>query len=338
MDNVKMNIKKAQQGLDGFQGVIALTIKGADALYIENEPLKNINNKNIGTICCRKGKIFVYVNPCFCIRPNNVKPFGLVDAIKIDVVRSMVLETIQEYMKKHLKNEFSEEYLRNIKITQAECNITLKISGTDISNVIDFFEKAFDETTIHRKRIDNTNKKEFEKKSTSCCYVEPKKYLVKIYDKTAEQNAKKNFDVEENLLRIEIKFFSTLLKKMYKGRNTLDNVLTKEGLIVLCQWYKRAFEEIEENNLKPYLSYCKQKLYDSLCNSKTGYEIAETVGRHKDLIVDIEVLRQALKKWYKECKKTEDRSHKVIYHYQKNNFGIPIGVLNVVKMFHLATG
>lgn len=324
--------------MDGIQTEITLTVKEADTLTIDEEVLKNGEDKEIGLISCRKGKVSMYINPVYCIRPNNVNPFGIVDTIKMEVVRSMVLEAIREYLKRHLQTEYSEEDLNRITVMQAECNITLKVDCAEISDVVNLFEKAFDETILYRKRRNKANKKDFEKKSTSCSYTVPKKYFVKIYDKTEEQLAKGNPMVEKHLLRIEIKFFSASLKRMYQGENTLSNILTENGLLVLCREYKRAFEEIETKCLKPYLSYCKKKLYESLIDSKTGNEISETVARHKDLIVDMEVFRRALKMYFKEFKKTEDRSHKIIYNYKKNDFGIPMGVLDAIKMFHNATG
>ncbi|MST82493.1 hypothetical protein [Bilifractor porci] len=328
---------RCQQGMDGVQAEISLTIDGADMLSVDEEPLLSKGGKNIGKIRCQNGKVSVYINPVHCIRPNNCKPFGVVDAIKIEIVRSMVLEAIREYLKKYLQNEYSDESydLGSIEVMQAECNLTLKVKSPELlSNVVDMFEKAFDKTTTYRKR---KRKQGFEKKTLSCSTYVPKKYFVKIYDKTEEQHEKGNPAVERNLLRIEFKFYNEYLKRVYKDK-TLNAVLTREGLAVLCREYKTVFEEVENKYIKPYLNYCVQTVFESLTSSETGNEIAETVARHKDLIVDMEVLRKALKRWYTDYKHIEDRSSKVVYYYKKNNFGIPIGVLETLKMFHNAAG
>jgi len=337
MDNFKMNVEKCHQGLDGIQMQVTLGISGTDTLYIDEEPLVNEDGKEIGKISCHKGKVEVYFNPCYCIRNDNVKPFGVLDSIKIDSIRTMVLASIGAYLKKHLRNAYTEATLDEIMVMQAECNITRRVECAEISDVIDFFEKAFSETILHRERVDKNDKKNFEKKSTAVSCVFPKRFFCKIYNKTAQQLSEKNPLVEPNLLRIEIKFFSASMRKFFNNNNTLNEVLSKEGLIILCREYKRAFEEIEDKYLKPYLSYCKNTLYTSLCNAKKGSEVSETVSKYKHLISDVEILRKSLKAYFAEIG-VEDRSHKIIYYYTKGNFGIPVGVLKTIKMFHQSMG
>ena len=139
MDNFKMNVQKCHQGLDGIQAQISLTINGADSLYVDEEPLRNEAGQEIGKISCRKGKVEVYFNPCFCIRNDNIKPFGILDSIKMDIVRNMVLNGVGEYLKKYLGNKYTEADLNEIMVTQAECNITRQIECAELSDIIDFF-------------------------------------------------------------------------------------------------------------------------------------------------------------------------------------------------------
>lgn len=81
MSNVKLNKKRCQQGLDGLNAVYKIALDGMNKLYLEKEVLKNKEGNSIVEIDCVGGKVRVYVNAVNGVRPNNVKPIGIVDAI-----------------------------------------------------------------------------------------------------------------------------------------------------------------------------------------------------------------------------------------------------------------
>lgn len=326
-----MNKKKGLQGLDGLNLEYSINLDNAKHLYIPAEELKNEAEHTVVKIDCVGGKIRAYVNAVHALRPNNIKPLGVADTIKLELVKSKVVEFIKTYLQKNLGNQYSEEYIDNLKVTQLECNLTLKCCGSATpSAVISLFDLAFDETGIRRKR---KQKSEYEKINKSWVYYKPKEYKIKAYDKTLEQHEKGNPLVENNLLRIEVVFVDRSLKRMYGEKRTLSDVLTKQSIEVLCREYKRVLtEDIIENNIKPCLDYCVQSVFESLTYSESGKEISETVARHKELIVDIEVLRRALKRWYK-FRHMNDNTKQIICHYRKKNLGLPEDVIKTIKLF-----
>lgn len=331
-----MNKKKCQQGLDGMNLEYSLNLDNAKDLYIPEEELKNKAQQTVVKIVCIGGKVRAYVNAVHALRPNNVKPLGIADTIKLELVQSEAVEFIKTYLRKNLKNQYSDEYIDCLKVTQLECNLTLKCCDKAIpSEVISLFDLAFDETGLRRKR---KRESEYEKLNTSWVHSRPKEYKIKVYDKTLEQHEKGNPLVESNLLRIEVVFIDRSLKRMYGDKRTLSDILTKQSIELLCQEYKRVLEEdIIENNIKPCLDYCVQRVFESLTHSESGKEISETVARHKELIVDIDVLRRALKKWY-QFRHMNDNTKQVIYEYRRKNLGLPEDVIKTVKLFHKSTG
>ena len=327
-----MNKKKGLQGLDGLNAEYSINLENAKHLYLPPEELKNEVGNTVIKIDCVGGKIRAYINVVHALRPNNIKPFGVADAIKLELVNEKVIGFIKTYLQKNLQNQYSDEYIDNLKVTNMECNLTIKCYGNATpSSIISLFDLAYDETGIRRKR---KRKTEYEKINKSWVHYKPKEYKIKVYDKSIEQHERGNPLVENNLLRIEVVFIDRSLKRMYGDNRNLSNILTKQSLEILCHEYKRVLtEDIIEKNIKPCLDYCVQSIFESLTYSESGKEISETVARHKELIVDIEILRRALKKYYR-FRNANDNTKQIICQYRKKNLGLPEDVIKTVKLFH----
>lgn len=326
--------QKYKQGMDGMNLEYQFNLEGMEKLYLEPEELKNEAQNTIVKIDCVGGKVRAYVNAVHAIRPNNVTPLGIADTIKLELVQSKVVKFIQAYLRKGLSGKYSDEYIDNLKVTSLETNITLPcVSGATPSDVIHLLDMVLDRTVVYRKR-----KSKCEKADTGVQYTKPKEYRLKIYDKTDEQHEKGNPLVERNLLRIEVVFIDRTLKRIYGEKRTLRDILTKQAIVSMCDEYKRVLTvDILGMYVKPYLNDCRDKLVESLTTSDSGNEINDTVTRYKELIVDIEVFRQALKRWYK-IKGATDISKQVICMYRKKNLGLPEGVLKTLKTFHISAG
>ena len=324
--------KNCHQGLDGMNLEYVLSFEGAEHLSLPEESISNDNDRIIATLSCSGGKLSAYVNAVHYTKSDNLKPLSITDAIKLELIKSEVIGFMQEYLKKHLQEKYSDEYISNLVVKKLECNLTLPcVNGAVPSEVINLFEHALDKIVLHKQR---KNKRTHDKISTSCYYVKSKEYCLKIYDKSQEQREKGNLSVEDNLLRIEMVFIGRSLKRMFQDKRTLSDILTKKSIVILCKEYKRIFErDLIEKYLKPYLNWCVKILCDSLEESDKGREISETIARCKEHIPDMEVLKKALRLWYRR-RNMEDRSTKVIYYYRKKNIGIPDNVLRTVKRFH----
>lgn len=336
MSNVKLNKKRCQQGLDGLNAVYKIALDGMNKLYLEKEVLKNKEGNSIVEIDCVGGKVRVYVNAVNGVRPNNVKPIGVVDAIKLELVQPQVIEFIKGYLQKHLQSQYSDEFIDNLKVVSLEVNLTLPcVGGATPSDVIHLMDMALDKTVVFRKRKPNSK---CDKVNTSCLYSRPKEYRLKIYDKSCEQHEKGNPLVEKNLLRIECVLIDRrLIRAFGDDKRMLKDILTKQAIGVMCEEYKKIFTEDIIPCVKEYLNNARDTLFESLTSSDTGKEISDTICRHRELIADWQIMRVVLKKWY--CSRgIEDRSKQMIHKYRQKELGIPDGVLQTIKNFHSAVG
>lgn len=335
--NTRLNKKKCQCGLDGMNLEYKIALDGMDKLYLEKEVLKNTAGNTIVEIDCVGGKVRVYVNAVNSIRPNNVKPIGIVDAIKLELVQPQVIEFIKGYLQKHLQNQYSDVFINNLKVVSLEVNLTLPcVGGATPSDVIHLMDMALDKTVVFRKRKPTCK---CDKVNTSCLYSKPKEYRLKIYDKTCEQHEKGNPLVEKNLLRIECVLIDRRLNRAFgEDKRKLKDILSKQAIEVMCEEYKKIFTEDIIPCVSTYLTNCKKQLYESLTYSTTGKEISETIMRCREVIVDIEVLRKALKSFYLEYKHTDDHSKQMIHKYRNKGLNLPEGVLATIKTFHKAVG
>lgn len=337
MSDVKLNKKKCRAGADGFNAEYKIALAGMEKLYLEKEELKNKAGNTIVAIDVVGGKIRAYINAPNSVRPNNVKPIGIVDAIQLELIQPQVIEFIKTYLQKHLQSQYSDEFIDNLKVVSLEVNLTLKtVGGATPSDVIHLMDMALDKTVVFRKRKPNSK---CSKVDTSCLYSKPKEYRIKIYDKTCEQHEKGNPLVENNLLRIECVLIDRRLNRAFgENKRMLKDILSKQAIEVMCVEYKKIFTEDIIPCVSRYLTMCKDLLYESLTYSTNGKEISETIMRYREVIVDIEVLRKALKDYYLKYKHTEDRSKQMIYKYRNKELNLPEGVLATIKTFHNATG
>lgn len=337
MGDIKLNKKKCASGLDGMNLEYKISLDGMDKLYLEKEALKNNAGNTIVEIDIIGGKVRVYVNAVNCIRPNNVKPIGIVDAIKLELVQPQVIGFIKGYLQKHLQNKYSDKYVDDLKVVSLEVNLTLPcVGGATPSDVIHLMDMALDKTVVFRKRKPNSK---CNKDNTSCLYSKQKEYRLKIYDKTCEQHEKGNPLVENNLLRIECILIDRRLNRAFGAdKRKLKDILSKQAIEIMCEEYKKIFIEDIIPCVCHYLTNCKNELYESLTHSTTGKEISETIMRCREVIVDLEVFRKALKSFYLDYKHTADHSKQVIHKYRNKGLNLPEGVLSTIKTFHNAVG
>lgn len=324
--------KKKLQGADGINFQMQLTIKGLETVTFPKETLTNESGKDIAWIECLGGKVSAYVNLPHAVRPNNIQPFQLSDCIQIDLISDKVIEYMKAYLKKHMKGNYSNEILKQLNVSSMECNVTIKCVGKcKPKDVINLFEKSVDKTFVAQEARDK--KKTFRKDQDSIIYRKDHYFRLKVYNKSKEQNDKGNPLVENNLIRVEFVFLERMLDSMYADKMSLENILTRKSLRKLIDQYQATFTDICENNIKPMLSGCAQEVFECLTASNSGKEISEALYKCKECIVDVEVLRKALKKWY-AFKKQADRSKQVIAYYRDNNFSMPEDVLRTIKQMH----
>lgn len=324
--------KKRMQGADGVNFQMQLTIKGLETATFPKESITNESGKDIAWIECLGGKVSAYVNLPHAVRPNNIQPFQLSECIQIDLINNKVVEYMKAYLQKHLKGNYSDEILKQLNVSSMECNITIKCVGKcRPKDVINLFEKSVDKAHIYKEA--RNKKKPFRKDEDSFYYAKSHYFELKVYNKSKEQNDRGNPLVERNLIRVELRFIERMLDNMYGNKKSLEDILTRKAIRTLIDQYQATFNEICENSIKPMLDGCVQEVFECLTTSTSGKEVSEALYKCKECIVDIEVLRVSLKRWY-EFKKQPDSSRRRIAYYRDNDFGMPEDVLRTVKLMH----
>ena len=124
-----------------------------------------------------------------------------------------------------------------------------------------------------------------------------------------------------------------MLDRMFANKKSLEDILTRKAIKTLIEQYQATFEDICEKNIKPMLDSCVQEVFESFTYSTPRKEISETLIRCKECVVDTEVLRRALKKWYAH-KHMADNSKQVVAFYRDRNVGFPEDVLRTLKLMH----
>lgn len=333
----RLNKKRCQSGMDGME--LALKLENMENLYLPKEELKNTAGNTIVSMECVGGIVKAYVNAVHGVRSDNVQPYGcwgILNEVRLGIVEFRVTEFMREYLQKHLKERYSDEMIQNMAVKALEVNVTIPcVGGATPSDVIALIDLALDKTTVFRKR---KSQGKCEKVNTGCLFSRPKEYRVKVYDKTEDQRQKGNPLVPENLLRIEIVFIDRALRRMFGDKRSLLDMLSLEAIEIMCREYKRVLEfDIINGSVKPCLDYCVSQLVESLVSAETGHEISATVARYKELIPDIQILRKALKRWYR-IRGEEDKSKQAINYYRQKKIGLPEGVLKTLRAFHDAAG
>lgn len=336
-NNLELNIEKCKQGFDGLN--FEYKIDNPQYLFKVLPPpreLLNENGKVIARISCADEKIELYVNPVHYIRPTNIYPFDVRYGKELENLLEKIIRFIQSYLDEHLRWIDKSEIIGNLLLKQMECNITLPCVGkAKVSDVISFVDLAMNETWL--RRISNSEI-DCQKRNIGCLFSKEHAYKVKIYDKTEEQRVHENNMMHNNMLRIEIVFICRKINAMYGKRKSICDILTVNGLEIACKEYKKVFiEDIRNNKLIPCLNYCKKRLLESLMNSDYETPINLTVLKNKEIIIDIEILRRALKKWY-QSRNMQDNSKQVIYMYRRNNMDFPEDVIKTMKAFKEALG
>lgn len=314
--------KNAKQGLDTLEFEIVLHGIDTDRA-IPQQPIINPLGTEYGHVEAKDGRANIDICLPRFSRKDNVKPYSLVDLITLEIIRNDFEDALAA-----LLGDISDCRLKSI-----ECNITQKVAqGCTPNHVMDL---------IHRSYYDTTNLL-FESASAECKYRKEKEtllirrrnyYKIKCYDKSREQRDKGNLDVEEGLLRVEVVMLDRTIEKLFGGNSTVQNVLCAKNIIKVMEEYSRIFtDEIVEAHIKPCLSGITKLLLESLTQTDSP---VETIAQYRDIIVDMEVLRRALKMWY-QLRGKNDISRQTIHSLKKYN--LPQNAIETIREFRKSCG
>lgn len=331
-----MTNKKNRQGIDSINFSMPLQ---CNSLLLSAPPPKSLYNQfgdkiMEATISC--GKVNLFCNLPRVVRSNNVKPFGVDDFDKISEISVMIKEFISSYLSEHLKEQYNPQTLEELQVCQLECNITLPCEGrctpSDVINLINLSISNPEQDNVLYQRPDE--KCTYQKKNSSLQITSKNEYHIKVYDKTLERKRKNDFSVENNLVRIEIVLLKRRLTRILSKNISLESVLSAESFMLILDEYCKLIEtEIIENRIKPFLNYCVRTMVEFYTSILFGRRLDQLIARHRNLIVDIEVLRRVLIKCAKDNESKVNYTRQRIYNVRKR-YELPEDVIKTIKKFH----
>ena len=324
------NRKKRYIGGDTFN--FEMVIDGAsENVFLDATPLKNNRNLKFDEVEVGKGKI--HINICLpkFIDENNVMPFSMADLIMLETIKNDVESALNQALKGIIDDKID---VLTAPAKSIECNITKRVAGdSTCSQVLNLINRSFPEGTnvvFQRASI----KCKYDKENETVIIRKRNYYVLKAYDKTLQQRKSGNLDVDSGLLRIELVMQDRTIIKMFCGKSTIREVLTERGLMTIIKEYKRIFlEDVIKEHILPCINDVVDILYKTL---KEKDSQLEAIALHKELIMDEEILRRALVKWYKFNGYSEERAKRNADTYIcrcRIKYGFPKNVIDTMREF-----
>ena len=319
-------VLKESCGIDGMNFEIKLN---CNINNFREQELKNADGLVYGKIQRCKTGIELYLNlPCY-FNKDNRKPFSLVDAIKLEIVKNDVSNKIARLIGEKAKGE----------LTSLEINITNEVGeDVDISALINLISNSL----LFNVNGIKCSKYFCNKKLSNDVNIQPdgaiciKKhyYVVKVYNKTKQLFEEKRIMVKSKLFRIEIILLDRELKKLFGEKLTVANILNKSALSKAVNRYKEIFNDVIIVSLEKYLDRCVNQL---VADFTTTDKISSSIIRQKEIIFDVEILRKALKRYYRTFNhdmKESTKKNMISYYCNNNKCDLPVKTLQTLKEFH----
>ncbi len=308
---------KSKAGVDEIIFELELKEKAIDGRCFV-KPIKSSVGRECGKIDVKEGKAYVsFCLPKF-IRSDNVKPFSMEDKQYLKSIKKTLTYELQEF----------SDNINGRRLKSIEVNLTQKVAGVSTPDQI--------LNMIHRSYTDRTNTV-YEGPSRRCKYHKEKEtvivrvknyYIIKCYNKTLEQHNAGNKDVESGLLRIEVIMQDRLIRRLFGQSYTLFDVLQECSLKKVIKEYSRI---LTNDLMKKHIIPCRDGIVNVLVESLMDTNSpSRTIYLHKEIIVDLEIMRTALKKWYDLWDKP-DRSRQELY--QLKAYFLPKDVLKTLYEF-----
>lgn len=331
-EKIRLTKKKAKQGLDNIEFELALT--GRDMKDLQKQSLINAQGFKYGSVEAKNGKALIQINLPKFVCGNNIEPYSIFESVSLDMIRNDCIEQLGR-----LFNNCS-----NTQVNKIEVNITQQVSGNaTVNDVLNVLCHATLSSEFDNVKYVGKNKQDlesFKEESHSVITRKPHYWVCKCYNKSEQitkERIKYNLpldDIPQDLLRIEFVLVERTLKKLFKDKRTLSDVLLAKNIVEIFREYKRLFwNEIIEKSIKPYLKYCTQKLFETMIEMGSPIEV---IARERELIPDARVLQRALKK-YMKWKGVTNNSARDTRRYVKK-FNLPVDCIMTITEFKKSCG
>lgn len=298
------DVKKINYTNIGIDAIIA-TVESCDIKDIEGKIERRNHNGNLYLQVVKKNCPNTYnvviILPSI-IRANNLCGFSIDDITELKQVKKVIQRDLYEILKIH--------DLSQLVIKKIEINSNKKISSeANIKVIIDFLSRALLKTDTQqheycygRRISENKTLKEKVITGFRTDRHSTGRFYIKVYDKTEQliSNTKK-----DSILRIELQYtkrgIASALEK--KGKITLLDILNVKAIYRLIDVYVKDVQTYIRPPIRLYLNDATNLLVEDL---KAGYKAYEAfIKRYAFVQYDFEILKVALRKYYRQSGKKE---------------------------------
>lgn len=329
MKKVRMVRSKSRHGIDCciFEGTFENEIE-----YLPEQALVSEQGRKYGTVKVEGGKAIInLILPRFS-RNNNAQPFSWEDVESLPAIMSDCEMQLAKVLGK----------VRGSKVKSVEVNVTQEVSGNATqSKVLNLLNHAcLTSKRDNIKYIGPSRYCRYKEVVNSIIFRKPQYYVLKAYDKTEQQKReqlekKESETVPNGLLRVEIIMLERILHKLFGKKGRLSDILSRKGISLLLMEYKRIFcEEIRSKRIIPYLNYCVNHVFESLCETD---DPISTIAKEHEMIPDKEVLYRALKKWKEKKGESIHNLRREVNKYTEL-YDLPQDVIKTIRDFRKACG
>ncbi len=317
-------LKKDEKNMSSRQGVDNCTFEllfiPTKKVIVDEVQLISPSGVNYGFIGNRGTKCVVSVCMPRYVRSNNARPFSRSDIPFINEI----CKDLDVQLKKKFGNNFYT------KLCSIEINITEKLIGQcSCENIIRLFSNAL----LH-EADQNLNyviqSKEYKYKPCINGLVSRtinNQWKLKCYDKMNQLG----IEMDDRYLRVEFVLMSRKINSIFHDKRDIKSVITGKGIELLIENFLTLYRILMDDYVKRYLSCVQQILLDELRSNNSPME---TYCKYKEVIVDKEQMRRAIKLWYKERGMTDYSRQRIRELDEKYN--LPCDTLITLQSFKYA--
>lgn len=303
-------------GIDRCRFELTFKEKQNDSARIVS--IKSRYGHEFGDIQVERGKWVISLCLPKYFSEHNAVPFKMEKEKCFGEITDCILDTIR----KNFDGPFKTS------LTTIEMNITEVYQGCNYESFFLLLSHSMLDETKQNARYEISDRRVRLKSITTGIKTRMIKgrFFVKAYDKKRQLLAEYGATIDYSPIRIEFVFSRIALQKYFGTQRSVNVIFSKAGLNTLIDAYVETMNEVIRCYIDPYLAEIQEAMFTYMRKNRS---IRDTFCEFKEVVYDIEQLREVLKVYYLE-KGQNDSSRKQISELNKR-FTIPKGTLHTLE-------
>lgn len=309
-------------------------MKGIDTITFSmttSQPIQATNLELITVHGNKYGYVQIFSNRIECVlnmpkargtskTETNLVPFSLYNRVYIEIIKQDVLGRLKEIL--------GSGFTSQVKTCELTYCVPVE-SNREIDTLITLLRDTFAESKRQSSvyYIKDMDPDLYVQDIQATGYISPaisNSYRIKVYNKGRE------LGLERDILRVEIILMNRYLKKLLKGKTTIEDVLSAETVAVLINEYKKIYEKSIAPALGKRFNQVVEELYYRMVETK---KITRTFLELREHVYCLEVFIRAYRRYAKE-NSVSDNAVCRMGTYIKKKYGLDNTVLELLRQLH----